>query len=92
MALKDGLLVECDGPGAGPDLPRTRSIGRLIERIAGPLIVSDRERLFPGQNHADTSQSLRNLAAAHSKAGHKEEAERYRQRAQSMKSASPDNP
>ncbi len=38
------LMVECDGSDPNTDPVRDRKVGRLLERIEGLVIVSDRER------------------------------------------------
>jgi hypothetical protein len=38
------LLVECDDADPSHDQPRQRRMNRLVERLAGMVIVSDRER------------------------------------------------
>jgi len=46
------LMVECDSLDPTADPVRSRSIGRLIERIDSPVIVSDRERRRVSQRPA----------------------------------------
>jgi hypothetical protein len=38
------LLIECDDAESPSDPTRARRVSRLVERISGPVIVSDRER------------------------------------------------